>query len=349
MNVRLVHRSCVIIMVLASSHRANGAEPYCGVYCTFCAVRICSTNVDLNELIDKRYVPSEKGSSVDDICRAVREHGAYANPFHGIGEASLRASADPVILHVRRPGYNSDFDHWVLYLGNVGSDARILDPPGETQEVPFSELLAVSDGIGIVVSSHPNSGLALRAGTWLELGTTLIILSVAIDCARGLLPRLARARWAGIVWITMAVVMGVTLYWGKAGATGRSVWAASGEVARRYFEANFPVMTNEALRKLIGKPGVTIVDCRLPAAFERGHVSGSINLPVNANTADRARILEDVPLSDQLVVYCQSEFCVWSHQLAGDLFHRGYRNVATYPGGWVDWVRHERQPANSVQ
>jgi glyoxylase-like metal-dependent hydrolase (beta-lactamase superfamily II)/rhodanese-related sulfurtransferase len=45
--------------------------------------------------------------------------------------------------------------------------------------------------------------------------------------------------------------------------------------------ADPPLLTGDALRSMLGA-GATVLDSRVPAAFDQGHVAGSINLPVSS-------------------------------------------------------------------
>jgi rhodanese-related sulfurtransferase len=286
-------------------------------------------------------VPSNLGSSVDDLCRAVCDHGGHAVPLSGLGEAALRASPDPVILHVRRPGYRSEFAHWVLFLGCDGTTARILDPPGNAQPLPFAELLAMWDGVGIVVSSSPSAALQVRAGGWLALAATLTVLAAAVAGSRRLAPRFAARSWAGPAWLVTVSVTAALIYHASSASGFLRSPAATGEVARRYFQPDLPTVSTEEVAAFVGRPGVALIDCRLKAAYQNGHIPGAVNLSIAANTAERARILGDVPISNRLIVYCESVSCGWAQQMAGDLYYRGYRNVAVFRDGWVGWSRSE--------
>jgi rhodanese-related sulfurtransferase len=228
-----------------------------------------------------------------------------------------------------------------LFLGSDGPTARVLDPPGDAQQVPFAELMAITDGVGVVVSADPSAALEVRAGGWLALATILTVLAAGVYSSRALAPRYAARPWAGLAWLAAASVMAAFAYHAGS-ATGflRSPGAA-GEVARRYFQAELSAVSADEVAALVGRPEGSLIDCRLEPAYRRGHIPGAVNLPITANTAERVRVLDDVPVSNRLIVYCESELCGWAQQMAGDLYHRGYRNIAVYPGGWAGWNRYE--------
>ena len=92
---------------------------------------------------------------------------------------------------------------------------------------------------------------------------------------------------------------------------------------------------------MVGRPGVAIIDARIPGDYQAGHLPGAVNLPVYAGLVERGRILSTIGPRDRVIVYCQSAECHWSYAVASDLVFRGYRGVAVYPGGWREWESHE--------
>ena len=69
--------------------------------------------------------------------------------------------------------------------------------------------------------------------------------------------------------------------------------------------------------------------------YDDGHIPTARLLP--PAEIDRASAI--VADKDQaIVLYCASATCRNSHQAAARLERQGYRNVAVYSGGKVDWV-----------
>ncbi|BFM40422.1 sulfurtransferase [Synechocystis sp. LKSZ1] len=139
----------------------------------------------------------------------------------------------------------------------------------------------------------------------------------------------------------------------------------------RYKNGNFTLKDNENIRislseleKLIGKPGVVIIDPRPPELFEgktnlwvrNGHIPGAKNIPwptfTEANNPDEAlknphqlksldaikKILADrnIKLSDNIIVSCSTgreatlQYVVLKHLL-------GYPKVRIYEGSWTEY------------
>lgn len=139
----------------------------------------------------------------------------------------------------------------------------------------------------------------------------------------------------------------------------------------RYKNGNFALKDNPSIRislaeleKLIGKPGVVIIDPRPPELFEgktnlwvrNGHIPGAKNIPwptfTEANNADEAlknphklksldaikKILADrnIKPSDDIIVSCSTgreatlQYVVLKHLL-------GYPKVRIYEGSWTEY------------
>jgi rhodanese-related sulfurtransferase len=62
-------------------------------------------------------------------------------------------------------------------------------------------------------------------------------------------------------------------------------------------------------------------------------------MPVNAAPLDRTRSLEDIPLTDPLIVYCQSAKCPFADRVVRYLRASGYENVMVYREGYKEWQR----------
>lgn len=329
--------AAAIALVSLAPQLKAGDEPYCGIYCAFAALRANGSTLEFSRLIEQRYVPSERGSSLENLCQAIQENGGHALPLSGLGEGALQAAEFPIILHIRRPGYRSQFSHWILYLGAEGDNARIIDPPGTVQVLPYADILAVFDGTAVAVSREPLSAMRIRFGDWLVVAAIATVAIAALFAIRGLVPQ--NRRWAGPVSLAAATILVAVLYHTLAPSGFLQASAATGQIAHRHFE---PVLTEvdlDNVAKGAKQSDTTLIDCRLESAYERGHIAGAINLPISANMAERAHVLAKIPTERRIVVYCQSEYCNWSRELASDLYFRGYSHVVVFRGGWREWVQ----------
>lgn len=316
--------------------------PYCGIYCVYSAARMHGREVAFDKLLAQEFVGSYRGSTVDQLQDAAARLGLTATAFEGLTIASLRSSEKPVILHVRRPGYGMPYSHWVLYAGTENGQARVLDPPGGVELIPFAELASYWDGIGIAISAEPLSSSEMRSSAWVEsagvfLGATLLLAAFRMV-------RLPNAWWKHVVAAIAIVAIG-----GLVGLSGHFLCddgfhrneAAVGMVKGQHFEPQIAEMDIAEMKGAIESPGVTIVDARVPEDYKYGHLPGAVSLPIASRPAERRAFANSLPSGGRVIVYCQSSGCRWADSVAADLCNRGFVNIAVYRGGWQDWESHE--------
>ena len=99
------------------------------------------------------------------------------------------------------------------------------------------------------------------------------------------------------------------------------------------------VVTAEQVEASIGKPGVTIVDARVPERFRgevepidpvAGHIPGALNAPYDRLAEGLPPLGED----DEVIVYCGSGVTAAVDVLA---FERAGVRARLYPGSWSEW------------
>jgi rhodanese-related sulfurtransferase len=322
--------------------------PYCGILSLYAALKAEGLPVEFASLVDAKYVGSERGSTLAELEAAARDHGVFAQGLAGLTGASLRTAEHPIILHVRRPGQGTTFNHWVLFLGCEGNTARIVDPPQPVELVPMAELLAHWDGVGLVVSREPLTVGTLSGAAWIEAGFVVVLLFLLMALARFVMADSWISRRAGMVGrviILIAVAVLAAVAWHSIYEDGiLANPTAVGHVAVRHFTPELPTLDIDAVQALVGRPGVTFIDARYPQHYAAGHLPGAVNLPIIANLALRREVIATIPQGNTIVVYCQSARCRWSHAIATDLAVRGFKNVAVYPGGWEEWESGDATP-----
>lgn len=318
--------------------------PYCGVYSLYAALRLHGKEVAFADLLTPKYISSYKGSTLGELRQAAMDFGAHAEAVDGLTAASLRASSDPIILHVRRPGFGTPYAHWVLFLGVEGGKARIVDPPHAVQLLPFAELLALWDGTGLMVAKAPVSTWPVRVAAWLELGALLLFVVTVLGLAR-----LAWERTSGRSHrpIGLAVLPSLALFIAVAAHVIADEGffhnqAALAQVIGGHFKPQLAGLSVQEVADLLRDPNVTLIDARYPQAYEQGHLPGAINLPVYSGLVERSTVLGRIRPTHRVIVYCQSDRCPWGEVIASDLYYRGYRQTSLFPGGWNAWVKHEQ-------
>jgi rhodanese-related sulfurtransferase len=103
-----------------------------------------------------------------------------------------------------------------------------------------------------------------------------------------------------------------------------------------------PVVNARRLRELIDSQTAMVVDARRVHDYVAGHIEGAVNIPPNASAEYCLKVLANAHKNQQIVVYCQSETCTFSEDVALKLQAIGYMNILLYKGGWVDWIQRNR-------
>ena len=99
-----------------------------------------------------------------------------------------------------------------------------------------------------------------------------------------------------------------------------------------------PEVSLDEARVLYGKPGVTFVDARSRADYERGHVKGAVPLPYEAAALAAGQSSLPVPKAHRLIVYCEYVNCQLSTLLAQLLSQSGCERVRVLKGGYPAWA-----------
>lgn len=85
--------------------------------------------------------------------------------------------------------------------------------------------------------------------------------------------------------------------------------------------------------------GTIFVDSRTRDKYERGHIPGAINIPLEEFDQHINDFFQTVPLDSRIITYCDGEKCESSKDLALELEKLGYKNVKSFFGGWNQWTQ----------
>ena len=321
---------------------------YCGTYCLYAAMRMSGKRLDFGELVKPEYIGSTGGSSLAELKKAALDHGMYAQPLGNLSGRVLRTCRSPVILHVKPSIDASRYNHYVLFLGTQNGKARIFNPPNPIKPMSFSELAALWDGNGIILSSQPidlAKVFAPARNGFILLAFCIIGLVLLIHCIRRFIPMglfqsrraffvVSLVQGAGLMMVTL--ILGLLYHF--VCDMGLLANAKVIEVIQQVHAGNFLPKVNESeVRRLLGSD-TFFVDARLGQDYQAGHLNGAFNIPVDANDTQRQRITASIPMDSKIVVYCQSKGCRFADKVALQLINDGYSNIAIYRGGWSDWV-----------
>ncbi len=94
------------------------------------------------------------------------------------------------------------------------------------------------------------------------------------------------------------------------------------------------ITLEDLLEMLENKVDFKLVDALAKAEYEKGHIPGAINIPLDELEKSAKQKLKK---SDTIVVYCASYACHASTKTAKKLLNLGYEHVLDFKGGKRWW------------
>jgi rhodanese-related sulfurtransferase len=345
---------CIALALLAGpAVSARGAQssqysPYCGVYSLYAAMKLEGKSVEMESLLQPQYVGSFEGSSLAELRDAAIAHGMYAEPMQNLTLSALRELKTPAILHVKASLEAPPPDHWILFVNAGEGDAHIIDGSRGAERIPVAKLAARWNGTALLVSAQPIEMSHFRRSAILELlawSVGVLALMFCISLVRRYWPSRptsVQGRAARSVAQCVLLLLGSSAAaWGHHALTSSGYLARPdlvAEVREAHWAAFLPRVTTSQVRTLLERGDAVLVDARLPADFERGHIQGAINVPVTLSLSQIREHMVAIPRERYLVLYCQSETCTFAKTVASRLAAEGYRRQSLFDGGWNEWV-----------
>ncbi len=330
-----------------SNYLGNSGE-YCGVDCVYVIAKMYGRTVDGTLLNSPKYMP-RGGSSLEDLSAAAKAIGlATAEPWH-LSTLDIQQLPYAAILHVKGSLAKPVFNHWVVFAGWRGQRALVFDTNEGWLEWSATTLASRWDGDALVV---PNTDLPLgniRWPTHLAFITAACAGVVAI-CVRGVVAGWATMlvsskfiSWRTLTGMILVVGCGVGFSAAYAWYCPAGLWhdkelvRAMESLNEATFLSHINKQDLQAMMSSDTDPCV-IIDARHGEDYAYEHIKGAISISPERVSSYSAEMLQGVPKSRQIVVYCQSVRCKFADTLAVKLDKLGFNRVAIYSGGWDDWA-----------
>jgi len=323
-------------------------HPHCGLYCLYTVMKIAGKEVNFRDLVKPEYLGSRKGSSLAELKQAARDNKMYAETVGKLTTMTLRNSPYPIILHVKSGADSKDYDHFELFLGTEGGQAKLFNPPEAVRLAPFYELAPRWDGTGLVLSSKPLDLGAIYAPARNRLVLyMLVVIPVILMVHYGKqrwLTSLSSISWRKSFWLTMVQAAGFVIFamvWGMiyhfVNEEGFLAHAnATASVQEAYLGSFVPKVDKKKVEQLLNRDTV-FIDARYAKDFEAGHLENAINVPVDANDVERKKATAGIGKDAAIVIYCQSNGCPFAEKVTKELKGDGFSNISIFKGGWMEW------------
>jgi rhodanese-related sulfurtransferase len=329
----------ISILVMATLHNFSPARAptesgyYCGLYCVLAAAKIVGQRIPIESVINPKYVTHLRGSSSSQIVSALEDHHITACTTSNLGLSTLLQLNKPLIMHVRTPNSMMQYSHWMLLIGRAEDNRYTVFYPTDTLDtMTAQEILAIWDGHTIIVGQNecPVVDIDFILESALILGSVMLLLLLS-RTHRSLFAILMTSAAAAILWNIISDR-------GLIRSDRSYIYATAA-----YHQYSFPMVSFSDVEVASRTGSALIVDCRMPSAYFRKHIPGSVSIPINTDYHGIDRQLADSPNDRMIICYCQSSACAWSDTVAKQIRARGFTNVVIYADGYNDW--HEKREA----
>jgi rhodanese-related sulfurtransferase len=325
----------------------SGKDSYCGIYCIYAASKILGKNIDSHSLIDPNYVSSAAGSSLAELKKAAKDQGLYAIVVKNLTTRELRNCRYPIILHVKSDLGSNQYNHYILFLGYSECLATVWDLHRPPEQVTLINIAISWDGQGLIISDAPIDIGGLFSSARFRFVIYSAVITIVILLIRRCKPlsqpfRLCRKHpflltsvyQASALTISALIVALAFNCFSKQGF-GRNHQAVKA-VLSAHIGSFLPKVGMQDLLKAM-KRSELLIDARTKQDYEKGHIDGAINIPVNSSPEEIKRVMSPFPATKRIIVYCQSSRCGFAKNIVQKLFRQGFQNVLLFQGGWEQW------------
>jgi rhodanese-related sulfurtransferase len=324
-------------------------QPLCGIHSVFTSALLLGERPRFADLLKPEFVGSERGSSLTELENAASKIGLNSLSITRLTTNDLRWARYPIILHVKADLTSNQYNHFVVFGGFAGREARIFDGVNGVQTWTLAQIASRWDGNALVLSKSPIdiSEVTQPSRLWLlswtvaiagMVGVTLLFQSRRRDASRGVAVTLRDQ--------SLALIAIAACGTGVFHATSPDGFLRGPEAVRDVRAANassfLPKINYEIARGLSERDEAAFVDARSVKEYDAGHIPGAFNLPPSSRDSDALRLATNVPRERRLVVYCGNSTCPFSLMSAQKLLRAGRNDIVIYSGG-VERVARTKQ------
>jgi rhodanese-related sulfurtransferase len=327
--------------------RSRNNSSHCGIYALAGLYALQGEWVPVSELFDNARENDEllgpHGTSAGGMISDLRKRGFHASVVNKMGLGFLDLLNAPAILHFGQSYQAEGTSHWVLFLGKTSvGEYRILDLPRGESAVDGPLLLSYWSGSAIVASKGEDgiSSLVLRHRI-IQVTKYFAYIAIPMCCLIGFSTTMNKQKRKTLVLHIFGPILLATLMstaWHSYAKASPARSRIAGAVVRHKSNITVERQLPRCTCDVLLESNVTIVDCRLPGAFEIGHITGAINLPVDASLGELRDVVLGLDANSTIICYCLSENCQWADRVAGLLHDIGAHKCFVLDRGWIGYL-----------
>lgn len=128
------------------------------------------------------------------------------------------------------------------------------------------------------------------------------------------------------------------MFWNAGAVLASEKAACCGTPVTEDKNAAYIVVNSEEVKALLESKtaDLSVVDARTPKEFQKAHIKGAINIPIEQLEKDAT--LLTAPKHAKLVFYCNGVKCGKSKKSANIAMDHGYSDVSVYVDGMPVWT-----------
>ncbi len=307
----------------------------CGVYAVFGLLDANGISTDIDKLLVQENISSETGSTAEDICRMLRNHGLNATIVGSASRHSLEASGCVAILNLRARTGASCSGHWVAFLGLSEGEAVLFDYSRleRIYRITFADLMTRWDGAAVIcsdkVSESPFTFVFFRT---FQIAPRLSLFAICFL----LFAKFRRFTCSRVLQLFFLVVVTslVAVSWQIFDSSSvlcnldSSSWMAVDQNDDSIASCNRTftevLCENRPFVLIDARPFPYCLNQTLPGAKFCG---------IDRHLDEFRLELVDIDKAAPVVVYCQSKQCPWAELIAKRLRALGYKDISVFVPG----------------
>ncbi len=126
-------------------------------------------------------------------------------------------------------------------------------------------------------------------------------------------------------------------------ANGITIFAIQNEVRELKEQRNskfnkINIVSLETAKRIYDDNIALFIDVRDPWEYSDGHILNSINIP-EFSFSPYLPVVKSLDKNGYYLIYCSSQDCDLSRNMATRLQDLGFKNISVFSGGWESWVK----------